>query len=436
MANFNFLNVRETAGAGRADRQAYEINALKMDQARQQMSMEQQKFDEAQQLKNTKWLAAAAQLGMKHPEQLPGIIDEGKRKGILRQDFMMPDWMGAPEELQKSLRGIYDTAMAELSVYDGDRLTNTDIPADVRTGEWYASATPEQRSYYDRAKRTQPGLDVIEVNMPDGSTMQMLYDPQWGTVYDFDGKIMNAAPPSAPGRSGQRSPYIPGSPQYQAPPQQSQAPPESQPFALPPDAKFERPPGLGRGQTPYQEARDKAQAAADVAETLRTEKETDQANTAIATGYSLMPVMERAIASTSPWTAGKGSIIADVPFFGRGTEAKDLQADLLTIKANIGFDRLQRMRAESPTGGALGQVAIQELVALQSTLRSLDQAQSYDRLAENLQDVLVQYKRWIDAWGEAVAKEGTDDQYRRYYETVPPGAEYYHRNGMKIRKRK
>lgn len=47
MANFNFLNVRETAGAGRADRQAYEINQLNMDQARQQMSMEQQKFDDA-----------------------------------------------------------------------------------------------------------------------------------------------------------------------------------------------------------------------------------------------------------------------------------------------------------------------------------------------------------------------------------------------------
>tara|TARA_R110001632_G_scaffold152797_1_gene270521 strand:+ start:1 stop:1059 length:1059 start_codon:yes stop_codon:yes gene_type:complete len=64
-----------------------------------------------------------------------------------------------------------------------------------------------------------------------------------------------------------------------------------------------------------------------------------------------------------------------------------------TIRANIGFDRLQRMRDESPTGGALGQVAVQELNALQASLGSLSTAQSAGRLVENLERLEAQYKR-------------------------------------------
>ena len=55
-----------------------------------------------------------------------------------------------------------------------------------------------------------------------------------------------------------------------------------------------------------------------------------------------------------------------------GTKATDLNQLSETVRANIGFDRLQRMREESPTGGALGQVAVQELNALQASLGSLE----------------------------------------------------------------
>lgn len=85
----------------------------------------------------------------------------------------------------------------------------------------------------------------------------------------------------------------------------------------------------------------------------------------------------------SGWTAGAGSMLSGVP----GSKAKDLQAALETIKANIGFDELQTMRDNSPTGGALGQVAVQELEALRSTLASLDQAQSPEALTTALRKV-------------------------------------------------
>jgi hypothetical protein len=68
----------------------------------------------------------------------------------------------------------------------------------------------------------------------------------------------------------------------------------------------------------------------------------------------------------------------------RGTNAADARALAVTIRANIGFDRLQQMRDSSPTGGALGQVAVQELEALQGVLGSLDTAQSEAQFLQNL----------------------------------------------------
>jgi hypothetical protein len=75
-----------------------------------------------------------------------------------------------------------------------------------------------------------------------------------------------------------------------------------------------------------------------------------------------------------------------------GTDATDLQKRLDTVKANIGFDRLQRMRDESKTGGALGQVAVQELNMLQATLASLDREQSPAQLMQSLNRIEKHFK--------------------------------------------
>jgi hypothetical protein len=71
----------------------------------------------------------------------------------------------------------------------------------------------------------------------------------------------------------------------------------------------------------------------------------------------------------------------------RGSNATNLKAITETIRSNIGFDRLQRMRDESPTGGALGSVAIQELAALQASLGNLENSQSQDQFLKNLERV-------------------------------------------------
>lgn len=99
----------------------------------------------------------------------------------------------------------------------------------------------------------------------------------------------------------------------------------------------------------------------------------------------------RGFSLTALPTAGLGGYIASsLP----GTAAYNLKGRIETIKSNIGFSELQKMRDESPTGGALGQVAVQELNYLQAALGNLDQAQSVDELEKNLKNIKTIIKRY------------------------------------------
>ena len=94
---------------------------------------------------------------------------------------------------------------------------------------------------------------------------------------------------------------------------------------------------------------------------------------------------------------------------GADTKTAVLDTLLTTIKANIGFDKLQRMRDESPTGGALGQVAIQELVALQSSIAPLDPKQGPTELTTNLEYILESYRtnmeKLANSYSDAVLRQ-------------------------------
>jgi hypothetical protein len=79
-------------------------------------------------------------------------------------------------------------------------------------------------------------------------------------------------------------------------------------------------------------------------------------------------------------STGLNSLLAGVPT----TRAHDLQTKLDTIRGNIGFDKLQDMRANSPTGGALGSVSEQENKTLQAVMGSLDQGQTAPQFRDTL----------------------------------------------------
>jgi hypothetical protein len=93
-----------------------------------------------------------------------------------------------------------------------------------------------------------------------------------------------------------------------------------------------------------------------------------------------------------------GAVMGSVP----GTDAYDLRGTVDTVKANIGFDSLQKMREMSPTGGALGQVAVQELNMLQSTVSNMNPNQSQAVLKANL----LKAKKHYNNWKEVMQKAG------------------------------
>jgi hypothetical protein len=102
--------------------------------------------------------------------------------------------------------------------------------------------------------------------------------------------------------------------------------------------------------------------------------------------------LQRDIADQPGLTTGFwGNLFSNVP----GSAAYDARALATTIRANLGFDQLQAMREASPTGGALGQVAVQELEALQATIANLDLAQSREQVLDNLGAIEENYKRLI-----------------------------------------
>ena len=98
-------------------------------------------------------------------------------------------------------------------------------------------------------------------------------------------------------------------------------------------------------------------------------------------------------------------IIGKGQSFIPGTDAFTLKERISTIKANLGFDRLQQMRDASPTGGALGQVAVQELQALQSSVASLDVGLPKKELDKNLGKIQEHYAKWLKALGREVPPE-------------------------------
>ncbi len=106
---------------------------------------------------------------------------------------------------------------------------------------------------------------------------------------------------------------------------------------------------------------------------------------------NVIDTIDNALPMVDELTAGLGgTVLNKIP----GTKAKNLSRLIDTIQSNVGFDRLQKMREASPTGGALGSMAVTELKALQSSIASLDTDQTPAQLRKNLDRVRTHYSRW------------------------------------------
>jgi hypothetical protein len=140
-------------------------------------------------------------------------------------------------------------------------------------------------------------------------------------------------------------------------------------------------------------------SARDLENKAAAEKAKAAAQSRILKARSVISTVDRAINSINAKTAGAGgALMRNLP----GTGAVDLASDIETITANLSFDELANMRAQSTSGGALGAIAVRELDLLGSTVASLKQEQSPPRLRENMQKIRYHYDRWL------LAVEGKD----------------------------
>jgi hypothetical protein len=139
-------------------------------------------------------------------------------------------------------------------------------------------------------------------------------------------------------------------------------------------------------------------------QTLAEQAKKEQEKATITAGEELLPVMNTAlkqIGGGALGTEGLGGMIArNTPF---ATTAKDLEANIGTIKSRIGLDELAKLKAASPTGASgLGSQSVKEQEALQSSIASLDSSQSDEQRKNNLLKIKKHYVGYLESLGYTV----------------------------------
>ncbi len=149
--------------------------------------------------------------------------------------------------------------------------------------------------------------------------------------------------------------------------------------------------------------------------------------------------------ATLPTTGAMGSRVSEIG----GTAAHDIASALNTIKANVSFDALSRMRASSPTGGALGAVSDTEQKMLAGSAAALEQSQSPEQFKLNLGRLRDQYNLVIHGPqttrpdgsspptpSEKPKEAGAPPKVftKAEYDKLPAGAEYIDPTGQPRRK--
>ena len=119
--------------------------------------------------------------------------------------------------------------------------------------------------------------------------------------------------------------------------------------------------------------------------------------------------IERAKGNIGWWSTGAPGTLSSI--MPNETDRSNLDSDLLTLKANLGFDSLQQMRDNSKTGGALGNVSENENLLLQAINGALD-PKNRSQLEANLNRIKALYPQ--------VLKEKENTYLRVYGEAYNP----------------
>lgn len=245
----------------------------------------------------------------------------------------------------------------------------TNTPSSVREWEYYNSLSPEQQDQYLGMKRGSSPINL-------------------GNEFVFPNRVNPAAEPTA------RMPIQPG--------------PTDQPDFIGAQAAAREAGTQGAQIAAIPDRMAAETAATRTAERPQAERLLEGKQEQL---VFLEGLIDKAAEQSGPLTTGIiGASSKAIP----GTPAYDLSATVDTIKANIGFDKLQAMRDASPTGGALGQVSEMENRLLQATLGNLETSQSPAQFRENLQLVKEQINRIVN---------GSEEQFRQQYGDQQPSAQ-------------
>jgi hypothetical protein len=114
----------------------------------------------------------------------------------------------------------------------------------------------------------------------------------------------------------------------------------------------------------------------------------------------------------------------------------NLAGTIETIQANLSFTELAQMRAASPTGGALGSIAVKELELLGATVASLNQNQSPQEFARSLDVIDGAMDRWKATLEEGPAQTSgpARPQNRAEFDALPSGTTFIAPDGTTRRK--
>lgn len=136
----------------------------------------------------------------------------------------------------------------------------------------------------------------------------------------------------------------------------------------------------------------KDQAAATAAAATKVQAVQQGANSA----DTVLNAVSTAMKQVNPLSSGLiGGVSSALP----SSPSNNLQATIATIKSNLAFTELAKMRASSPTGGALGSISDKEEELLSSTVANLDVNQSTTQLKDNLQKVQDHYVSYLQSIG-------------------------------------
>jgi hypothetical protein len=113
----------------------------------------------------------------------------------------------------------------------------------------------------------------------------------------------------------------------------------------------------------------------------QTERRSSQVAAANVVTRDIDRILERLNTAVLPVTGMGATTMAALV---GGSPAADVAELRKTIEGNISFNKLNELRQQSPTGGALGNVSDKDLELLKTTLGSLNQNQSPRQFRENL----------------------------------------------------